>query len=158
MMKIIFIFLSLLFFSIKSEAQDEMYTIDSLLDKTASKNPGHLTKIKIGTRKTGTAYFYLKSNKVLYSIVDRISFYNSQKKRDSSCEYKYFFLNDKLVKVIHNRSKERPNNHGFVYLYFKDGRLIGRKEFKDYPITDVEYITRESSLLFTKAKNLSTNK
>ena len=68
----------------KSEAQDEMYNIDSLLDKTASKKTGHLIRIKIDTRKTGTAYFYLKPTKALFSIVDRTSFYNSQKKRDSS--------------------------------------------------------------------------
>jgi hypothetical protein len=136
-----------------------MSSIDSLLNQAASKKNGRLTKIKIGSRRTGTAFFYLKSNNALFTIADRKSYFGSSHKNiDSASEYKYFFLNDKLVKVIHSRTKSNPFRAGYTYLYFKDNSLLGRKEFEDYPITNTEFVLNEALLLLSKAKNIVSNK
>lgn len=139
-------------------AQNEISDIDSLLNQTASKKTTRLKKIKIGSRKTGTAYFYLKSTNEVYSVAARNSFYNSAKHRYSSSEYKYFFLKDKLVKVIHSRAKSSPFSYGYTYLYFKDGKCLERKEFEDYPITNIEYVIAESVLILSKAIELRRGK
>ena len=94
--------LLLIFVTINCFAQNEMGAIDSILNKTASRKTVKLKKIQIGNRRTGTAFFYKKSNKVLFSIVDRKSFYNISGRRDSSNEYKYFFImNVELVPGKH---------------------------------------------------------
>ncbi|MGB4845318.1 MAG: hypothetical protein WBP16_12705 [Ferruginibacter sp.] len=143
-----------LIFTSSCFSQSEMKVIDSILNYTAPRRKSSLKKVIVGNKRTGTAYFFLKSNNTVYSIVDRTSFYSSGKKRDSTYEIKYFFLEEKLVKVIYYRSTERPNSKGFAYYYFKDGNLIGNKNFADHPKIAIEIILKESAIQLEKASEL----
>jgi len=157
MKKIIVVFI-FCFITGSVTAQDETVIIDSLLNQTASKKNTRFQKIVIGNRRNGIAYFYPKSTRTVFSIVKRIDYSSSRMHQDSAYEYKYFFLDDKLVKVIHSRTRIKPFRRGYTYLYFKNNELIGHKEFLDYPATNMAYVLSESELLLAKAKELINNK
>lgn len=157
-MKAILTFLILLtcLGSVHSQVTAKM--IDSILDSLASKKEHSLSRIKIGNRRTGTVFFYLKSTENIYSIADRVQYFNNSRRADSTAQFKYFFVEDKLVKVIHDRAKINPYRSGYTYLYFSNNSLIDRKNFDDSPDTDVSFVIKKADSLLQKAKRLNLSR
>ncbi|MBO9203820.1 MULTISPECIES: hypothetical protein [Niastella] len=86
-----------------------------------SKVKGKLKSIKVGSRATGTAIFYYKSNKSIFSIVKR-----SQHGWDSVSSICANFQNDTLFRVSITRGL-RDNTRGSAIIYLKGNKLIEQK-------------------------------
>lgn len=86
-----------------------------------SKVKGKLKSIKVGNRATGTAIFYYKSNKSIFSIVKR-----SQHGWDSVSSICANFQNDTLFRVVVTRQL-RNSTKGAAIIYLEGNKLIEQK-------------------------------
>jgi hypothetical protein len=114
--------LLLLFFSISSlSCISQSNNIDDWDNDWDSKVKGKLKSIKVGNRATGTAIFYYKSNKSIFSIVKR-----SQHGWDSVSSICANFQNDTLFRVVVTRHL-RGGSQGSAIVYLEGKQIIEQK-------------------------------
>jgi hypothetical protein len=107
-----------------------------------SKVRGKLKSIKVGNRAIGTAIFYYKSNRSIFSIVKR-----SQHGWDSVSSICANFQNDTLFRVVVTRHL-RGSTQGTAIVYLDGNQIIEQK------VTGVVFIPPAPTLIDSSNKML----
>jgi hypothetical protein len=142
-LQILSIFIFLTSFS-RLIAQDIITIVDSSILSIYKEN--HKCKrIKIGNRRTGTVYWFLRKNKNMFAIELRKEF-KTGKKFDSSITHHYYYKEDILIKATcekHSHLKGKPN-WGIKHLYFEKDKLVNQLSYRVAPDLDIIEIVKEA--------------
>jgi len=120
--------------------------VDELDKSLASKVKGKLKKVTIGTKATGTAIYYYKSNKSVFSI-----YKNKTYGVDSVSSFSTYFQNDTLFRIVIIRYL-RNHSSGKAIIYLAGNNLIDQKITGTVFVPDVPTLIDSSYKMLENAK------
>jgi hypothetical protein len=148
--------LLLLLICFDTYSQLEGNRIDSTLRATVKRKK--TDKIIIGNRGTGTAYFYLKGTRQVFSIINRKQQFSESRKIDSAFNYAYFFINDSLVRATYDRyyfkKRKGGNERKRVDMFFRENVIVEKRQVNDTWIPHATDVLKEAESYLQNAKHL----